>query len=133
MRRLALFAGLALVVLAFAAATRVSDTREGLVAEIITLLGGAAGVSLLIYAFAARPRERQRIQPPSTSQPQTASRPRSRNDLFLGAAGIATSVLLLGGLAFSAGFPFVLLGAVVLLPMAAGSVYLCVRYARASP
>src|SRR5690349_7637472 len=40
MRRFALVAGTALVILAFAAATRVADTREGLIAEVVTLLTG---------------------------------------------------------------------------------------------
>src|SRR5260370_15627431 len=52
-RWISLGAGTALVALAFAAATRVSDTREGLIAEAITLLGGLAGVALLIYGFTA--------------------------------------------------------------------------------
>ena len=49
MRWLSVIAGVALLALAIAAVTRVADTREGLVAEIVTLLGALAGVSLLIY------------------------------------------------------------------------------------
>src|SRR5262249_60638938 len=55
-RWLALAAGIALVVLAAGAVTRVADTREGLIAEIVTLFAGGAGVVLLIYGLAARPR-----------------------------------------------------------------------------
>ena len=51
MRWVSLGAGIALTVLAFAAATRVADTREGLIAEVITLLAGLAGISLLLYGL----------------------------------------------------------------------------------
>ena len=40
MRRAALVAGAGLVIVAFGAATRVADTREGLIAEVVTLLAG---------------------------------------------------------------------------------------------
>jgi len=63
LRRLSLAAGFALIVLAFAAASRVTDTRAGLVAEIVTLLGGLAGIGLLTYAFAARLRNANRPSP----------------------------------------------------------------------
>jgi len=133
LRWLALLAGTTLVALAFAAVTRVSDTREGLVAEIITLLAGAAGVLLLVYGLAARRRYGPSLArvPPVPSQP--VPRPRSRNDLVLGVGGIVVTAFLLGGLAFSGGFLWALLGSALLLPMAAGSVYLCVRFLRASP
>jgi hypothetical protein len=131
----ALLAGFVLVAVAFAAATRVSDTREGLFAEIVTLLGGLAGVSLLIYGLAARSRSRTRTGTAvtSSSAPPRVPRPRSRNDILLGAGGIALAIVLLGGLALSAGLWWGLLGLVLLLPMIAGSVYLCLRYLRASP
>ncbi len=122
---------MALVALAFAAATRVADTREGLVAEIITLLGGMAGVVLLIYGLAAR----RRAVPASSPSPQAAApRPapsRSRRDLLLGAGGIVLAVILLSGLGASGGFWWAAIGAVLLLPMVAGSVYLCLRFLRA--
>jgi hypothetical protein len=133
MRWLALVAGLALLVLAFAAAGRVTDTREGLFAEIITLLGGGAGFVLLIYAFAAR----QRSPAPSGTQVSTrmpsTGNIRSRRDLWLGAGGIVLGLVLLSGLALSGGPLWAGFGLALLLPMLAGSVYLCVRYLRASP
>lgn len=119
--------------LAVAAATRVSDTREGLVAEIITLLAGAAGVVLLVYGLAARRRHAPSLARVSPDPPQHLQRPRSRNDLVLGIGGILVTAFLLGGLAFSGGFLWALLGSALLLPMAAGCVYLCVRFLRASP
>ncbi len=132
MRWLSLLAGFVLIALAFAAASRVADTREGLVAEIITLLGGAAGVLLLIYGLAAR--KRTGPAPESRSQGvRGTSAPRSRKDLLLGAAGLVLAAVLLSGLAVSGGFGWALLGAVLLLPMIAGSVYLCLRFLRASP
>jgi hypothetical protein len=131
-RWLALISGIALIVLAAAAVTRVSDTREGLIAEIVTLLGAFAGVSLLIYGLAAR----RRPESVSASRPAPASarrRPRSPGDLRLGGAGIALALLLLGGLAASGGLLWAALGFALLLPMISGSVYLCVRYLRANP
>ena len=133
MRWASLGAGAALVALAFAAATRVSDTREGLIAEVITLLGGLAGVSLLIYGLAAR---RRAGDQPATASPHRAgftSRARSTRDILLGAGGIALALILLGGLALSGGGLWLGLGFALLLPMIAGSVYLCVRFLRASP
>ena len=135
MRGLALVAGFALVALAFAAATRVADTREGLVAEFITLLAGMAGVLLLIYGLTARrragvpgpgPKAESRV---SRQQPQ----PRSKRDLALGAGGIALAIALASGLAASGGFWWAFAGALLLLPMFSGSLYLCWRYLRASP
>lgn len=126
---------MALVALAFVAATRVADTREGLVAEIVTLLGGMAGVVLLIYGLVAR----RRATPASAPSPEPATpRPhpsRSRRDLLLGAGGIILAVILLSGLGASGGFWWAAIGAVLLLPMVSGSVYLCLRFlrARASP
>jgi len=137
-RWISLGAGAALVALAFAAATRVSDTREGLIAEVITLLGGLAGVALLIYGFTAG-----RV---SHAPTRTASRsdlpgelggknrqPRSTRDIIFGAGGIVLALVLLGGLGFSGGGLWLGLGFALLLPMIAGSVYLCVRFLRATP
>ena len=133
MRWLALVAGLALLVFAFAAAGRVTDTRQGLVAEIVTLIGGAAGFMLAIYGLAAR----RRAAPPNQAQaPATSDREepkRTRRDLLLGAAGIALGLVLLSGLALSGGPLWAGFGLALLLPMLAGSVYLCVRYLRANP
>ncbi|HSS60484.1 MAG TPA: hypothetical protein VLK30_03390 [Candidatus Limnocylindrales bacterium] len=133
MRRVALAAGAALVILAFAAATRVADTREGLIAEVITLLASLVAVGLLVYALTARrgtplaPRAQGPVE--TRSQP----RPRTRRDLLLGAAGVAIALFLVTGLALSGGALWATFGLLLLVPMIAGSVYLCVRYLRANP
>jgi hypothetical protein len=131
-RWLALIAGAALLVLAFAAAGRVTDTREGLVAEVVTLIGGATGFLLLIYAFAARKRAAPAPSPAKTGAPRAGYR-RTTRDVLLGGGGIAVALLLVAGLAVSGGPMLAGFGLALLLPMLAGSVYLCVRYARASP
>ena len=135
MRWPALAVGVVLIGVAVAAFTRVSDTRAGLLAEVVTLLGGLAGVSLSLYGLAARRRSRTRTGTAvtSSSAPPRVPRPRSRNDILLGAGGIALAIVLLGGLGISAGFWWGLFGSVLLLPMIAGSIYLCLRYLRASP
>jgi hypothetical protein len=128
MRWLALVAGAGLIALAFGAATRVADTREGLIAEVITLMAGLFGVSLLLYgllAGAARPAPR-----PLTS-PAAPVRPPSRKEFTIGAAGLGLAVLLIGGLAITAGWELAALGTVMLLPMIAGSGFLCGRYLQA--
>jgi len=131
-RWLALVAGTALVVLAFGAATRVMDTREGLVAEVITLLGGLAGVSLLFYAYTAG-HQRAIDKPSMAPNPGPEGRQRSIRDLALGAGGVGLAIVLLAGLAVSGGPLWVGLGLALLLPMIAGSVYLCIRFLRSSP
>ena len=133
MRPLSLVAGIALVVLAFAAATRVTDTREGLVAEVITLLGGLAGVALLIYALAARRRPRGAQAAASSSASMASARRRSTRDLALGVGGVALAVVLLTGLVITGGLMWAGLGLGLLLPMLAGCVYLCVRFLRSAP
>ena len=60
-------------------------------------------------------------------------RSRSRNDILLGIGGIALAIVLLSGLILSAGFWWGLFGLLLLLPMIAGSIYLFLRYLRASP
>ena len=133
MRALSLVAGVALAALAFAAASRVTDTREGLVAEVVTLLAGLAGVGLLIYALTARrrPGAATGAMPPLAST--SIAPPRSTRDLLLGAGGVALALLLLAGLALSGGLLWAGLGLALLLPMLAGSVYLCVRFLRSAP
>lgn len=130
MRRAAVIAGLALVVVAFAAATRVADTREGLVAEVITLLASLGGVGLLIYGLTARPGTS-----PTEDRPKTSGqgRPRTRRDLVYGAAGLGVAAALVTGLTISGGPMLAAFGLALLLPMIAGCLYLCVRYLRASP
>lgn len=132
MRWLALVSGIALIAVAIAAVTRVEDTREGLIAEVVTLFGALAGVSLLIYGLVARRREPAAH---STTVAATTSplHRRSTSDLRLGGAGLGLAAVLLVGLALSGGFMWAALGLALLLPMIAGSVYLCVRYLRANP
>lgn len=126
MQRTAIVASAALIVLAFAAATRVADTREGLIAEVITLLAGAAGLTLGTYAYAARkrpaPPEHRDANRPIRTGPNSPPR-----DLALGAVGIGLSIVLLAGLGISGGFLWAGLGFLLLLPMLSGSVYLCWR------
>ena len=125
MRWVALGAGAGLIALAFGAATRVADTREGLIAEVITLMAGLFGVSFLLYgllAGAARPSPR-----PVMSR-ATPVRPPSRKEFTIGAAGLGLAVLLIGGLAITAGWELAALGTVMLLPMIAGSGFLSGRY-----
>jgi hypothetical protein len=130
-RWVSLGAGIALVVVAFAAATRVADTREGLIAEAITLLAGLAGISLLLYGLVAgaRPSMPRPVPPSPGKPPAPAVRPIT--DLLLGGSGIAIAIVLLSGLAITGGIQWAILGMVLLLPMIAGSIYLCVRFARA--
>jgi len=129
--RRAIFAtsGLLLVAVAFIAAARVADTREGLIAEIVTLLAGLGGVGLLLYGLVPK---RNAFAPSSAARPAgTEGRPRTANDLLVGGGGLAVAVLLLGGLALSAGWGWAALGAVLLLPMIAGSAYLVIAFVRA--
>ena len=132
MRWQAIAGGAVLVVIAFAAATRVEDTRPGLIAEIVLMFSALAGVCLLVYGLAAR-----RGLPPAPPAPRPESsigpRPRSRNDAVLGGGGIAIAVILLAGLTFSGDAFLAALGLVLLLPMIAGSVYLCLRFLRSTP
>ena len=123
--------GAALVVVAFAAATRVADTREGLIAEVVTLLSGMVAVGLLIYGLAAR--RPGASQSPATERLPFSNRPRTPRDLFLGVGGVVLSAVLVTGLALSGGPLSAAFGLVLLLPMIAACVYLCLRFLRASP
>ncbi len=131
MRWAALGAGAILVVVAFIAGSRVADTREGLIYEVVTLLGGLAGVSVLLYGLVApmsragRSPQSPRVAPPPTQSVHDAG------ELLVGVAGLVISAVLLGGIAETAGMQWALLGGVLLLPMIAGCVYLCVSFARA--
>jgi hypothetical protein len=131
MRWAALGAGVILVVVAFLAGSRVADTREGLIYEVVTLLAGLAGVSLLLYGLVApmsragRTPQSLRIAPPATEKVHNAG------ELLVGVAGLVISAVLIGGIAATAGFSWALLGGVLLLPMIAGCIYLCVSFARA--
>jgi hypothetical protein len=127
----ALGAGVILVVAAFLAGSRVADTREGLIYEVVTLLAGLAGVSLLLYGLVA-PISRAGANPPSPhATPPATERVHNAGELLVGVAGLVISAVLLGGIAATAGWLWALLGGVLLLPMIAGCVYLCVSFARA--
>jgi len=131
MRWAALGAGAILIVAAFLAGSRVADTREGLIYEVVTLLAGLAGVSLLLYGLVApmsgagHTPESARVAAPATQGVHNAG------ELLVGVAGLVISAVLLAGIAATAGVLWALLGGVLLLPMIAGCVYLCVSFARA--
>jgi hypothetical protein len=131
LRWLSLAAGVALVAIAFAAATRVADTREGLISEVITLLAGLVGISLILYGLFANTRPAaaasQAAQPTRTEKQHTVP---TANALVIGGGGIVLAAVLLGGLAISGGVLWAGLGLILLLPMVAGSAYLCVRFLR---
>jgi hypothetical protein len=123
--------GVLLIAVAFLAAVRVADTREGLIAEIVTLLAGLAGVALLLYGLVPkRPGPASPAAPPPRA-PMNEPRPRTANDLLIGGGGIAIALVLLGGLGLSGGWAWAALGAVLLVPMIAGSAYLVIAFFRA--
>jgi hypothetical protein len=129
----AVILGAILVAVAFIAGSRVADTREGLVFEVLTLLSGLAGASFLIYGLAARtrpskPDSEARSQTPL---PTTDVQVRSANDVLVGAAGLVVAAVLVSGIAVSLDLLWALLGMVLLLPMVAGCSYLLIRFARA--
>ncbi len=131
MRWLALATGALLVGVAFVAASRVADTREGLVFEVITLLAGAAGVALVLYGwFSQRRAYRSSGESDSPISPAQGSQVRTANDLLLGGGGIVLAGILVGGLAYSGGTAWGLLGLVLLLPMVIGCGYLCFAFIR---
>jgi hypothetical protein len=127
-RRLAVVPGAVLIAIAFAAATRVANTREGLIAEVITLLAGLAGMTLVFFGLVTGLRLAPR---PSIERPPAPARPPSLRDFALGAAGLLLAVFLIGGWGISAGWQWAALSLVVLLPMIVGSAFLCIRFLRA--
>jgi hypothetical protein len=131
MRRI-LFAvcGLLLIAVAFVAAAQVADSREGLIAEIVTLLAGLAGVGFLLYGLVPKRHDAPVRQ--GGKHGQTRPSRRSANDLLAGASGIVVALVLIGGIAFSAGWAWAAMGAVLLVPMLAGSVYLLIAFSRAA-
>ncbi len=131
MRRwVAALSGLTLIAIAFVAAGQVADTREGLIAEVITLFAGLAGVLLLLYGLVPKRSSpsANAAQRPAASKP---TGPRSANDLLLGTAGLLLAAVLLTGLVISGGWGWALIGGLLLLPMIAGCVYLCAAFASA--
>jgi hypothetical protein len=127
-RRLYILAGVVLIAFAFAAATRVANTREGLIAEVVTLLGGLAGMTLVFFGLFSGARLSTRSTAPLQRAP---ARPPSTRDFALGAAGLVLAVLLISGWGISAGWQWAALSVVVLLPMIVGSAVLCIRFLRA--
>jgi hypothetical protein len=126
-RPLSLVAGIALIVIAFGAGTRVADTREGLIAEVITLLAAVAGIGLILYALF----DRARPAPRPVARPPAPPRLASSRDFAIGSAGLILAAVLITGLGITAGWQWAALGSVLLLPMIAGSALLCARYLRA--
>jgi hypothetical protein len=131
LRWLALIAGGVLVVIAFAAGARVADTREGLLFEVTALLAGLAAVLLILYGWvAATARGHAGPTKVAVTAPPVVH-VRSANDLLIGGVGLAIGLILLAGIALSAGVLWAALGLVLLLPMMAGSAFLCLRFLRA--
>ena len=129
MRWAALGSGAVLIAVAFLAATRVADTREGLIAEVVTLLAGLTGVSLFLYGLLATlSRPRTAVDAPAAAGP--GERVHNAGELLVGASGLLVAAILLAGIATTAGALWALVGAVLLLPMIAGCLYLCVTFAR---
>jgi hypothetical protein len=129
-RKLAIVGGLLLIAVAFLAATNVADTREGLIAEIVTLLSGLAGVALLLYGLIPKRPARAAVVPPQPAAP-AAKQARSANDLVLGGLGLLLALILLTGLVLSAGWIWALVGTILLLPMMIGCGYLLAAFIRA--
>jgi hypothetical protein len=127
----ALLAGILLVGVAFYAAGHVADTREGLIFEVITLLAGLAGLVLIWYGLFASSSQNEAASSRSPGIVAAPTRVRSANDLLLGGVGLLVAAVLIGGIALSTGPLWAVLGLVLLLPMVAGCVYLCVRFFRA--
>jgi len=124
-------AGVALIGVAAIAATRVENSRAGLIAEAITYLGGLVGLGLLFYGvYARRGRSSSVRRDPSLSTAHEL-KVRSANDLLLGTLGIIFAVFLLVGLVLSGGTLWATFGFILLLPMIAGSFYLSLRFLRA--
>jgi hypothetical protein len=128
----ALVTGIGLVGLAFLAAGRVANTREGLIFEVITLLAGMAGVILVLYGlFRTSGQTGGHADEPPRQSLSTPQRVRSANDLLLGGGGLLIAAILIAGIAVSTGPLWALLGLVLLLPMVTGCAYLCMRFLRA--
>jgi hypothetical protein len=126
----ALGAGVVLIVVAFAAATRVADTREGLVYEVVTLLAGLAGVSLLLYGLVATFSHARPMAPAPPVMTPVGEKVHNAGELLVGASGLVLAAILLAGIAVTAGGLWVVLGSILLLPMIAGCIYLCFTFAR---
>jgi hypothetical protein len=130
MRWAALGLGVILIGGAFLAGARVADTREGLVYEIVTLLAGLAGVSLVLYGLVATlGRPQAHLSQPQTTAP-VGDKVHNAAELMLGVFGLVVAATLVIGIGVSAGVLWALVGSILLLPMIAGSAYLCFSFAR---
>lgn len=129
MRWVALILGIALLALSAGAFMRVADTREGQIAEVVTLFAFGAGFVLALYGLAARPRPKPAGEAPQPVGQTMGAGPRtgSPRDVALGVGGVIVAAVLVVGLALSGGLVWAGFGLVALLPMLAGSVYLCWR------
>jgi hypothetical protein len=130
-RWLALASGAVLVAIAFLAGGRVADTRAGLIFEVIALLAGLAGVSLILYGWVEAA---ARAHTGSPRRPVTVPTPvqiRSANELLIGGGGLVIAAVLVTGMGLSAGILWALMGMVLLVPMVIGCAYLCLRFFRA--
>jgi hypothetical protein len=130
MRWPALGLGVILIAGAFLTGARVADTREGLVYEVVTLLAGLAGVSLLLYGLVATLGRPQAGVPPPQIAAQPGEKVHNAGELVLGAFGLVVAAILIVGIGVSAGLLWALVGSVLLLPMIAGCAYLCFSFAR---
>jgi hypothetical protein len=131
LRWLSLVAGLAMIGVAAVAATRIANTRAGLIAEVIMLLAAVVGLVVLFYGLFARPGPSSKVRTQSSAANAPESKVRSANDLVLGTVGIVVAIVLLSGLAISGGLLWTTFGFILLSPMLAGSVYLSLRFLRA--
>ncbi|MEA2655608.1 MAG: hypothetical protein QOI23_973 [Chloroflexota bacterium] len=129
MRWLALALGAVLITIAFVAAGRVADTREGLLSEVVALLAGLVGVLLVLYAWVSGARARPGTTP--TPGATATVKIRSATELLAGVVGLVIALALIVGVALSAGGLWVVMAVVLLLPMILGSAYLCMRFLRA--
>jgi len=130
MRWAALGLGVILIAGAFLAGARVADTREGLVYEVITLMAGLAGVSLVLYGLVATlGRPQARVSEPQRTIP-VAEKVHNAGELVLGVFGLLVAAILVVGIGVSAGVLWALVGSILLLPMIAGSAYLCFSFVR---
>jgi hypothetical protein len=128
-RWLALVIGVSLIAVAFVAGGRVADTREGLIAEVISLLTALVGVGLVLYVWMSGARRRPGGAVPAgaiAAGPQV----RTATELLAGALGLLIAAVLIAGVVLSAGGLWTLMAVVLLLPMILGSAYLCIRFLR---
>jgi hypothetical protein len=97
---------------------------------VITLMAGLAGVSLVLYGLVATlGRPQARVSEPQRTIP-VAEKVHNAGELVLGVFGLLVAAILVVGIGVSAGVLWALVGSILLLPMIAGSAYLCLSFAR---